>query len=198
MSGPGPGAGAPRVAPGRLHQVGPGPWLVARVAGWVAGTGPVALFLVLGRHRRLFWGWLHFAGRLMPGGRLDRADTELAILRVAHLRGNAYELAHHRRLARRAGLDEAAVERVLAEGPAADAWTPRQRAVLATVDALHRDRDVDDATWSSLRRHVDERQAIELCQLVGHYEMLATTIRALRIPAEQRRRRRGEGRGEGG
>jgi alkylhydroperoxidase family enzyme len=177
------------VAPGRLRQGGPGPWVVARLAGWANGTEPAALFLVLGRHRRLFWGWLHFAGRLMPGGRLARADTELAILRVAHLCDNAYELAHHRRLARRAGLDGAAVEQVLAEGPAADGWTPRQRAILAAVDALHHDRDIDDATWAELQRHVDERQCLELCQLVGHYQMLATTIRALRIPVDRPRPR---------
>lgn len=198
MTGVGPDAGGPRVAPGRLRQVGPGPWVVARVAGWTTGTEPAALFLILGRHRRLFWGWLHFAGRLMPGGRLGRADTELAILRVAHLRDNRYELSHHRHLARRAGLDEAAVERVLAEGPAAHAWTPRQRAILAAVDALHRDRDMDDATWAELRRHLDDRQAIELCQLVGHYEMLATTIRALRIEPDRPSGRRRDGAGPAG
>ena len=34
----------------------------ARLAGRAAGTSPPAVFLTLGRHRRLFWGWLHFAG----------------------------------------------------------------------------------------------------------------------------------------
>lgn len=186
-AGVAPSSTPSRVAPGGLRQVGLGPWLVARLAGWANGTEPAALFLVLGRHRRLFWGWLHFAGRLMPGGRLPRADTELAILRVAHLCDSPYELAHHRHLGRRSGLDDAAVERVLAEGPAGAGWAPRQRALLVAVDALHHDRDLDDAAWAELRRHVDECQAVELCQLVGHYEMLATTIRALRIPADKPR-----------
>jgi alkylhydroperoxidase family enzyme len=46
---------------------------------------------------------------------------------------------------------------------------------------LHQQGDLDDATWSELRRHLDEREAIELCLLAGHYEMLATAIAALRI-----------------
>ena len=59
--------------------------------------------MTLGRHRPLFRGWLRFAGRLMPGGKLPRRETEMVILRVAHLRQCAYEFEHHARLARRAG-----------------------------------------------------------------------------------------------
>jgi alkylhydroperoxidase family enzyme len=175
----------PRVAPGDRRQVGLVAWTVARVAGRRTGTEPPAIFLVLGRHRRLFWGWLHFAGRLMFGGRLGRADTEMVILRVAHLSQSDYELSQHRRLARLAGLDDADIDRVLTGSPAADGWTPRRRAILAAVDELHADRDLDDATWAEVRAHLDERQVIELCQLVGHDEMLATTIRALRIPTDR-------------
>ena len=69
-----------------------------------AGTSPPNLFLTLGRHRKLFRGWLRFAGRLMPGGKLPRRETELVILRVAHLRSCQYEFDHHVHLGRRAGL----------------------------------------------------------------------------------------------
>lgn len=162
--------------------------LVAYAAGRRAGTGPVRLFLVLGRHRRLFIGWLHFAGRLMPGGVLPRRETELVILRVAHLCGSAYELEHHTRLGRAAGLDEAYLRRV-AGGPGADGWTARERALLHAVDALHADRDIGDAVWRDLGRHLDERERIELCLLAGHYEMLATVIRTLRIEPDPPRRR---------
>jgi AhpD family alkylhydroperoxidase len=177
-----------RIAPGGRREVGLFTWTLAHVAGWVGGTGPLNLFLTLGRQRKLFRGWLRFAGRLMPGGRLPRRESELVILRVAHLRENRYELGHHTRLGRRAGLDDAALARV-AEGSQADGWSPRERAVLAAVEGLHRDGDLDDPTWAALRSHLDEREAIELCLLAGHYEMLATTIATLRIEPERRRRR---------
>jgi hypothetical protein len=48
-------------------------------------------------------------------------------------------------------------------------------------------RDLDGETWSALRSHLDEPEAIELCQLVGHYEMLATTLRVLRVAPDAHR-----------
>jgi AhpD family alkylhydroperoxidase len=175
---------APRIAPGGPREVGAIAWLIARVGGARAGTGPLNLFRTLGRHRRLFRGWLRFAGRLMPGGVLPRRDTELVILRVAHLRDCAYERRHHVRIGRRAGLTAAEIAGV-SEGPGRAGWSARERAILAAVDALHADRDLDEATWAELRRHLDERECIELCMLAGHYEMLATTIAALRIQPDE-------------
>jgi AhpD family alkylhydroperoxidase len=174
---------APRIAPGARADVGLRAWVFATVAGRVMRTGPPNLFLTLGRHRRLFWGWLRFAGRLMPGGRLPRRESELVILRVAHLRSCAYEFEHHVKLGRRAGVRDDDVRRVMA-GPAADGWTDRERAILSAVDELHADGDLSDAAWSRLREHLDDVRAIELVLLVGHYEMLATAIAALRIQTD--------------
>ena len=180
-------AAPPRITPGGRRDVGLLAWVISRISGRVSGTGPPNLFLTLGRHRRLFLAWAHFGGRLMPGGRLPRRDTELVILRVAHLRECEYELEHHVHLAKRAGIGPADVERVL-EGPAADGWTPRERAILVAVDQLHHDQDLADAAWDGLAAHLDERERLELLFLVGHYELLATTIRALRIEPDARRR----------
>ena len=122
----------------------------------------------------------------MPGGVLPRREAELVILRVAHLRSSHYELRHHVRLGRRAGLSHAEIDRA-AEGSGAPGWAPRERALLAAVEMLHERGDLDDATWAELRNHLGEREAIELCMLAGHYEMLATTIAALRIEPDARR-----------
>lgn len=178
---------APRIAPGDRRDVGWLAWIVAQVSGRVTGTTPPNLFLVLGRHRRLFRGWLRFAGRLMPGGRLPRRETEMVILRVAHLRQCGYELAHHQHLAGRVGLTDADVARVM-EGPEASGWSDRHRALLAAVDELHATQDLSDATWAALGEHLDERAVIELVMLAAHYEMLATTIGTLRIPLDRPRR----------
>jgi len=179
-------SGAPRIRPGDRRQVGVVNWAISTISGRVAGTGPPNLFTTMGRHRRLFLGWAHFAGRLMPGGRLPRRDTELVILRTAHLRGCAYEFEHHRHLAGRAGITAADVERVTAD-PGAPEWSPRERALLAATDELHRDQNLSDSTWQALAQHLDERSLIEFVLLVGHYEMLATFIATLRVPPDSRR-----------
>jgi len=170
----------PRIPPGTRREIGVVNSLIARLLGRVAGTGPPNVFTTLARNRRLFWRWLVFAGGLMPGGRLPRADTELIILRVAHLCGCDYEWEHHVRLGRRAGLTPEAIEDVR-RGLAAPGWSPRQAALLRGADELHAERRIGDAAWSALGAHLDERELIEFCLLVGHYEMLAMTLNSLGV-----------------
>jgi AhpD family alkylhydroperoxidase len=174
----------PRIAPGSRREVGLPGWAISRVAGRVSGTAPPNLFLTMGRQRKLFRGWLRFAGRLMPGGSLPRRETELVILRVAHLCSCRYEFEHHLKLGRRAGLTDADFARVV-DGPDAEGWSPRERAMLEAVDELHRDRDMADSTWTALREHLSEPETVELCLLAGHYEMLATFIGTLRIQPDR-------------
>jgi AhpD family alkylhydroperoxidase len=169
-----------RVSPGTRRELGLPIWAFSRIAGRATRTAPPAVFTTLGRGRGLFWGWLHFAGRLMPGGRLPRRETELVILRVATLRGCDYELEHHVRLGRRAGVTAADVERVRA-GSDADGWQPHERLLLRVTEELLATKDLADPTWAELRAAYDERTVIELLLLVGHYDMLATTLMTLRL-----------------
>lgn len=128
-----------------------------------------------------------FAGRLMPGGKLPRRESELVILRVAHLCSSDYEFDHHVALGRKVGLTNQNIQdvaRPLVEG----AWTGRESTILSAVDRLHADRDLDGETWSALRSHLSERDCIELLILVGHYEMLATFLSVARVPLDARRK----------
>jgi AhpD family alkylhydroperoxidase len=170
----------PRIAPGTRRELGLPIWAFSRLAGRVTGTRPPAIFTTLGRGRGLFWGWLHFAGRLMPGGRLPRRESELVILRVATVRGSAYELAHHRRLGARAGLTPADLERVHV-GSTAEGWQGHERLLMRVTEELLATRDLADTTWTELRAAYDERTVIEILLLVGHYDMLATTLTTLRL-----------------
>ncbi|WP_019932462.1 carboxymuconolactone decarboxylase family protein [Nocardia sp. BMG111209] len=174
---------APRIAPGRLRELGPVNWLAWQALSRAAGTPDAHLFSTLGRTGGLFRGWLHYSGKLMPGGRLRRYDTELVILRVAHLRHCEYETDHHIRLGKRAGVTQEILDR-LREGPTAAGWSDRERALLTAVDRLVETRDLDDATWQALATHYDERRLIEIVLLANQYEGLASTITALRIQTD--------------
>ena len=171
---------SPRIAPGSRQQAGTFAWGFAQLSGLVTRTSPPNLFLTMGRQRKLFRGWLRFAGRLMPGGKLPRRETELVILRVAGLRECAYEFEHHVRLGKRAGVSADDVVRVKI-GSQASGWTPREQILLRAVEGLHAHNDLDDDTWAELRGELSESEAIEFVLLVGHYEMLATFIGTLRI-----------------
>lgn len=169
-----------RITPGGPAEIGRVNWAIARAIGAAAGGAPPHVFTTLARHRRLFRRWLRFAGALMPGGILPRADSELVILRVAHNTGSEYEWRHHERLGAAAGLD---AERIAAvrDGPEASGWTDRQALLLRATDELHAHRTLSDPLWAELRPLLGDRELIELCLLVGHYEMLAMTLNALAV-----------------
>jgi alkylhydroperoxidase family enzyme len=171
----------PRIAPGTWREIGLVNAAIAGVLGRVMGTSePPHIFTTLGRHPGLMRGWLRFASKLMPGGKLPRPDTELVILRTAHNTGCEYERRHHEHMAPSTGLSREAVARV-ADGPEAPGWTPRQAALLRAADELHADGVIGDALWAQLSEHLGERELIELLMLVGHYEMLAMTLNSLRV-----------------
>src|SRR5688572_3222744 len=144
-----------RIPPGGRSEIGFVNTVVARVAGAAMGTAPPHIFTTLGRHRGIFRKWLRFAGALMPGGRLPRADTELLILRVAHNTDCDYERHHHERIAQLSGLNAADVERVR-EDSVVDGWSERQATLLRAADELHADRKVTDATWHALSAFLRE------------------------------------------
>ena len=175
----------PRIGPGSRRQIGLSTPGIARLLGLAAGgRPPPRIFTTLARHRRLFRRWLWFAGALMPGGRLPREDTELVILRVADNTGCEYEWSHHVRIGSRAGLSREQIE------PGPRGRLPRRAGrsgssmLLAAADELHRDGEIGDELWARLAAELDEVELIELCMLVGHYEMLAMTLKTLRVVSD--------------
>lgn len=175
----------PRIAPGTRRQIGLVNDAICRIGGRVTGTNPPNLFTTLARHRGLFRAWMWYASRLMPFGELSRRETELLILRIAHLRACAYEFEHHVRIGRRAGVRSEDVERVR-EGPDARGWSERERVLLRAIDALNRTQDIDDATWRAMRAQLSEKECLEVLMLSGLYESLATTLLTLRVQVDGR------------
>lgn len=174
----------PRIAPGRLRQLGPINWVTWRVVSRVMGTPDAKLFSVLGRTGGLYRGWLFHGAHLMPGGRIPNRETEMIILRVAHLRNSGYELDHHTRLGRVRGVTDEVRERLFI-GPQDPNWSPRERAVLSAVDELVTTKDLTDETWKLLAEHYDDRRLLEFLLLVSQYDGLATTLHTLRLPRDR-------------
>jgi AhpD family alkylhydroperoxidase len=177
-----------RIPSGGFRQLGPINWLIAKVSARVVRAPQMHLFTTLGQHRLLFLVWAIYGTRLMRG-RLPASDSELVILRVAHLRGCEYELQHHRPMARRAGLDADAQAAIFAWPERLDRveerLTVRQQALLAATDEFVEQRTVTDATWQQLAAHLDRRQLIEFCLLASQYDGLAATMSALQIPLDR-------------
>jgi alkylhydroperoxidase family enzyme len=149
----------------------------------MSGDGPANIFTTLGRHPRLFRAWLRYSAQLMPFGQLPRRDTELVILRVAWRCRAAYEWHQHVPIALRVGLTPDEVEGV-ADASSAQCFTQRQRALLAACDEVLQHASLADATWRAVQATLSEREAIELCLLIGHYQGLASALGGLGIQIE--------------
>ena len=67
------------------------------------------------------------------------------------------------------------------QGHNAPGWTQRQRLLLRAVDELHHERVMSESLWSELRPMLTDVELIELCMLIGQYEMLAMTLNTLRV-----------------
>lgn len=169
----------PRIAPGRLKDLGLINNTISLVAGKVIGGRKPNVFTTLGRQRGLFRAWLWYSSRMMPGGKLPRRETELVILRIATNRECDYEYGHHARIGRRVGVTKEELDNIRNAGWSG--WSAREKAVFAAVDQLGSTRDIDDATWTELSAYLTEPELIELLLLSGQYESLATTLMTLRV-----------------
>lgn len=177
-------ATTPRYQKAGIRDIGVPAWLVSKLGGFGHGAGRVEVVEVFARNRRLLWGYLGFAFSLVPLGRLRRPDIELVTLRTAWNVGAHYEWAHHVVWSRfgRIGPDD--LERI-GEGPMAPGWTERQAALLQATDELHAERMISDDTWARLNTFLDQRQLVELCFLVGHYEMIGMCINSFGVQPEE-------------
>ena len=140
------------------------------------------IFTTLVRHPRLFGDWVRFGGRLLQGRELPGRDSELLILRTAWRTHSDYEWSQHRLIALRFGLTAEEVDRVARDD--LGGWADEDALLLRACDQLFESNELPDDTWAALADRYDEHQLIELLMTVGHYTLLAWTLRTLRVPLD--------------
>jgi alkylhydroperoxidase family enzyme len=128
--------------------------------------------------------WVDFNNAVRLGSTLDARSRELAIVRVAIVNRTEYIFrAHVPGHAKQAGITDAELDGVF-EWRSYEGFSARDRAVLAYVDAMTRDIEVNDEIFDAVRRHFDEAHTVELTVLIGAYNMHSRVGRALKIDLE--------------
>jgi 4-carboxymuconolactone decarboxylase len=140
------------------------------------------LFSTVARHPALYRSWLPFCMQLLTHSVFSARERELLIIRTASLCGCAYELAHHLRLGAEAGLSDRDLAALTGAG--LHDWAPRERLLVAAADELHAQHMLSEATWRGLAALLSNEQLVELPMLVGHYILLAGTLRSLGVPLD--------------
>ncbi|PTU28248.1 carboxymuconolactone decarboxylase family protein [Stenotrophobium rhamnosiphilum] len=129
------------------------------------------IFSVFHINARLFWAWLYFASKLMPGGRLPAKVREKIILRTAWNCRSRYEWGQHVDIALTVGVTDEEIIRV-SHGP--EAFTDsNERALMTACDEMVRSQFISDQTWKTLSERYKEKMLIEIVILIGHYIMVA-------------------------
>lgn len=153
-----------------------------RLLSAIRGDDAPNLFSTVVRHPALFRTWLPFCMQLLTDSVFPPRERELLIIRTASLCGSAYELEHHLKIGSEADLTDH--ELAALNGEASEAWSPRERLLVAAADELHANHVICDATWRGLSALLTTEQLVELPMLVGHYILLAGTLRSLGVPLD--------------
>ena len=148
---------------------------------------PIALFRVFARRPDLargIAGWGRYY--LSRQSALTLRQRELVIDRVTARCGAEYEWGVHIAVfADKAGLTDDQVRSLASGDHRDDCWAdPADRAVLAAVDGLHDDHDLDDSTWQALVAAVGEDGALDVILVAGWYHAISYAVRALGLPLE--------------
>jgi alkylhydroperoxidase family enzyme len=144
------------------------------------GLGVLGTFA---HHPDLTAAFMTFNAHVLLASTLSDRQRELVILRVAAVRGAAYEWAQHAILAGDAGIDAAEVANV-AVGPDSPGWPADEQALLRAVDELVADATVSDTTWTALTGSFNERQVLDLVFTVGAYDALAMALKTCGTPLD--------------
>lgn len=139
----------------------------------------------LARHSKLLKRWNPLIMHTMRKSELSARDTELVILRVAHLCDCGYEWAQHEVMAREAGLDDADYARVIA-GAGAEGWSGAEAALLCAVDELKAETHISHQTWARLTHHFETKQIMDIVATTGAYVLLAMALNSFGVQLEEK------------
>jgi alkylhydroperoxidase family enzyme len=128
--------------------------------------------------------WMDLVNAVRWKTDLDGRLREIVIIRVGYLNRCAYVVKQHvPELSLPEGLADKEAS-ALADWQPSTFFSARERAALAYTDAVTRDIDVPEAVAAELKKHLNERQIVELTVLIGAYNMHTRLGQALQIDPE--------------
>lgn len=125
-----------------------------------------------------------FNGHILNNSRLSQRQIELAVLRVACLRGSAYEWRQHLFAARACGITDVEITAIEARDGTHE-WSEADDALLTAVDELITSGTVSDATWTVLSASMDQQQILDLIYTIGAYVTIAMMLGVAGTPLDE-------------
>ena len=144
---------------------------------------PLNLFRMLAHSPPVLSGFTKLGGALLQDASLDPRLRELSIVRVGLLAGASYEVDKHTAIARAVGVSDAELG-ALRSSENRDALGDAARAVVELTDELFGGVRASDAAMDRARRHLDDRQLVELVVTIGYYGLVCRVLETLGVDHE--------------
>lgn len=182
---------SPSPGPGPLPAANPDPagrsqtqWMVNAFPDTEAFAGlvPTGLLDVIRQHR-LAEPWQAFANAILTAGTLPARLRELVVLRVAWVRCSAYVWGGHAVAARREGVSDLDLERIM-EGRMAPGLSRLEAGLLEATDRMLDNDRIDSVTRATIERELGPHALVELGMIVGQYVLVTSIVEAFRIAPE--------------
>jgi alkylhydroperoxidase family enzyme len=141
------------------------------------------LFRMLAHSPPVLSGFAKLGGALLQDSTLDPCLRELSILRVGLLAGASYEVKKHTVIAKAFGVSDEEL-RAIQPSESRDALSDPARAVIELTDELFGRVRADDAVLERVRRHLDDRQLVELVVTIGYYGLVCRVLETLGVDLE--------------
>lgn len=145
------------------------------------GAKPLNLYRALSHNPRLLNSWLDFAYTLRDG-KTPRRLRELMILRTAQMTNSAYELAQHRIMAKKAGVEEQEIAE-LEHWQQSTLFSHTEKAALKLTEAIVNNNMTDDI-YENMAQHFSHEEIIELLLTASFYCMVPRFLNAIAITTE--------------
>jgi alkylhydroperoxidase family enzyme len=137
---------------------------------------------VIVNNPKMYRTFVPFIEAVIAQTNLPPRDRQVIVLRTLAICNDTYELAHHVRISRNAGIGE---EEIAAfQAGAGDRLTEFDRTLIQASDELKEHQMIGDATWAALAERYSVEQLMEVVFVAGCYQTMAMLTKTFGMQLE--------------
>ncbi len=157
----------------------------------LASIPPLNVFRAVAGLPESFRPFMQLGGSLLGDPAIETRTREIAILRVAHVTGAAYEWAQHEQIARNVGISEEEIAALRGEDPSGA--LDEDGALAARVaEEISRDVRLSDEALGQLIERYGNKGAASMILCCAYYNMVSRFLESTRVELEDEPLLKGE------
>lgn len=147
---------------------------------------PLNLIRMMAHSPPVLSGFSKLGGAILTQSALAPRLREIAILRVGLVAGADYEVSKHVAMGRSAGLEDDEIAALRPDGDVS-VLGEAERAVVRFTDELVTAVRASDDALAGVRRHLGDRELVELVVTIGYYGLVCRVLETLGVDLERDR-----------